>query len=75
MTNMPMTQERSSEQAIAELGCPDELNTTEYNRLVDCTQLQEIRLVESSFTVSPEYFSEDEAEKNFEINRNEIRLM
>ena len=47
-----------------------ELNPAEYNRLVECATLEEIRLVESAFFIAPNYFDEEfSAERRFRTNQ------
>jgi preprotein translocase subunit SecB len=69
MSNLPENTTQSR-QAADELQRPEYLLTQEYNKIVEAAELQEIKLVKSSFVINPDYFSEDIQNKRiFSIDR------
>ena len=69
MSNLPENTTDSTRVAD-ELQRPENLPTKEYNKIVESAELEEIKLVKSSFFVTPEYFSEEIQDKRvFSIDK------
>lgn len=69
MNNLPENTGQSN-RAVDELQRPERLPTNEYNKIVEAAELEEIKLVKSSFFIVPEYFSEEIQERRvFSIDR------
>ena len=58
MSNLPENTTQST-QIADELQRPEHLPTREYNKIVEAAELEEIKLVKSSFVIAPDYFSEE----------------
>ncbi|MEZ5894996.1 MAG: hypothetical protein R3C51_01225 [Parvularculaceae bacterium] len=60
---------KNDDLVASELGRPPQLDSAEHNRLVEAAELDDIRMMQSSFSVVPRYFDEAIADmRNFEIN-------